>query len=100
MTETLRLTLSFLIGAAAGAFFFGGLWWTIRKGITAGQPGLLFLGSFLARTAVVAVVLALWSRGQAAPLALALLGFIAVKVPLMLLLKTAPAVRLQTQRER
>jgi F1F0 ATPase subunit 2 len=53
MTETLTLYLSGVGGLALGAFFFGGLWWTVRKGIASPRPALWFLGSLLVRTSVV-----------------------------------------------
>lgn len=52
MTEALALTLPLLAGVALGLFFFGGLWWTVRKGSTADNPALWFMTSFLLRTAV------------------------------------------------
>ncbi len=27
-------------GMLLGALFFGGLWWTVRRGLTAGNPAL------------------------------------------------------------
>jgi F1F0 ATPase subunit 2 len=33
-----------------GTIFFGGLWWTIRKGISSKQPAALFFFSLLLRT--------------------------------------------------
>lgn len=50
MIESLALPL--LAGVALGLFFFGGLWWTVRKGSTANNPALWFMGSFLLRTGV------------------------------------------------
>ncbi len=48
------LILSILAGILLGIFFFGGLWWTVKK-ITAGnsKPYFLFLVSFIIRTVVV-----------------------------------------------
>jgi len=50
MNETLRLVLASLAGVAIGAFFFGGLWFTVRRGASAKQPALWFFGSQLLRT--------------------------------------------------
>jgi F1F0 ATPase subunit 2 len=44
--------LAFAAGLLLGMFFFGGLWWTVRKGVSSKQPALWFLGSLLLRTAV------------------------------------------------
>jgi len=52
MNETLTLLLSGAAGVALGLFFFGGLWWTIRKSLTSGRPALWILASFLLRTGV------------------------------------------------
>jgi len=51
MSETLRLVLALAAGLALGAFFFAGLWWTVRRCLTAKHPALLMVGSLLVRTA-------------------------------------------------
>jgi len=53
MNEWLMLALAWMAGLLLGAIFFGGLWWTVRMGVTSGRPALLFLGSLLLRTVVV-----------------------------------------------
>ena len=40
------------IGMFLGALFFGGLWWTVRRGLTAANPALWFGVSALARMAM------------------------------------------------
>jgi F1F0 ATPase subunit 2 len=52
-TETLTLVPAGIAGGALGAIFFGGLWWTVRRGIRSRQPALWFLGSLLLRTGIV-----------------------------------------------
>jgi F1F0 ATPase subunit 2 len=42
-----------LAGLFLGAFFFGGLWWTVHKGVSSTRPALWFLGSLLLRTGTV-----------------------------------------------
>jgi F1F0 ATPase subunit 2 len=51
-TDTLTLAWTLGTGLVLGAFFFGGLWWTVRKGSACQRPALLFLGSFLLRTSL------------------------------------------------
>jgi F1F0 ATPase subunit 2 len=51
--HTLYIVLSFPAGLLLGVFFFGGLWWTVTKLSTIRRPAILFIGSFLLRTAVV-----------------------------------------------
>ncbi len=53
MNEALTLLLAGLAGGSLGAIFFGGLWWTVRKGLTANQPVFWFVGSMLLRTGIV-----------------------------------------------
>jgi F1F0 ATPase subunit 2 len=47
------IILSFPAGLLLGVFFFGGLWWTVMKLSTIRSPAILFIVSFLVRTAVV-----------------------------------------------
>ena len=53
MNEWLTLALALMAGLLLGAFFFGGLWWTVRRGIASKRAALWFLGSMLLRTSVV-----------------------------------------------
>lgn len=56
MSEMLSSVLGLAIGAGVllGAIFFGGLWWTVRRGIVSDRPGVWFMGSMLLRTGIVA----------------------------------------------
>ncbi|ARO87906.1 ATPase F0F1 [Nitrosospira lacus] len=51
MSETWVLSLA--AGILLGVIFFGGLWWTVRSGISSRQPGLWFIGSMLLRISIV-----------------------------------------------
>lgn len=53
MSEIMRLAPALFAGMLLGAIFFGGLWWTVLKGISARQPALWFGLSTLARTGIV-----------------------------------------------
>lgn len=79
MNEPVVLILALLAGALLGAFFFGGLWWTVQKGLTAQNPALLFLGSFLLRTAVTLPGFYFVSGGQWQRMLACLLGFVAAR---------------------
>ena len=39
MHEALTGLLACAAGGALGAIFFGGLWWTVRKGVSSAQIG-------------------------------------------------------------
>ena len=76
MNETLTLALALAAGLLLGAFFFGGLWWTVRKGVSAKRPALMFLGSLLLRTAVTVAGFYVVGDGHWQRLLACLLGFI------------------------
>jgi F1F0 ATPase subunit 2 len=87
-----QLVLALVAGAAAGLFYFGGLWWTVRRVPTSPRPHLLTLGSFAARTVVV-VAMVVWLARQHWVLVVACLAtFIAVRV-LMVRRLRPPVVR-------
>ena len=65
-----------LVGAALGAVFFGGLWWTVRRGAASLAPARWFVGSLILRTAIVLAGFYAVGAGQPLRLALCLLGFL------------------------
>jgi len=52
MDELLFLAPPLAAGLLLGAFFFGGLWWTVIRGVSSERPALWFFGSMLARTSI------------------------------------------------
>ena len=52
MNDTLVLVLAGIAGGALCIFFFGGLWWTVRKTLASGRPALWVFGSLLLRMGV------------------------------------------------
>jgi F1F0 ATPase subunit 2 len=76
MRETLIGALSWAAGAGLGAIFFGGLWWTVRKGAASPQPALWFLGSMLLRMGLALAGFYFVSGGHWERLLLCLLGFV------------------------
>ena len=90
MNETFLAVLSLLAGLAIGIFFYGGLWLTVSRVLSAKYPGLLFAASSVVRTAF--AVAAMWwvSQGGAARLALCLLGFIAARPIVFRLTRALP----------
>ncbi len=80
MNDLLALTLALIAGALLGVFFFGGLWWTVQKGVASERPALWFLGSLLLRTAVTLAGFYYISRGHWSSLGMCLLGFLIARV--------------------
>jgi F1F0 ATPase subunit 2 len=92
MTEALALVPSLLAGLLLGAFFFGGLWWTIRMGTPSEWSGLLFSGSFLLRTLITVAGFYLVSRGDWRKLLACLFGFLIARIAVTRLIRI-PAER-------
>lgn len=75
MTEILTFVLTWIAGVLLGAIFFGGLWWTVQKGVSSKFPALLFLGSLVLRMSIVLLGFYLLGGGQWQRMLLCLLGF-------------------------
>jgi F1F0 ATPase subunit 2 len=80
MIESLALIMAWIAGLLLGAIFFGGLWWTVRKGLSSPQPALWFLGSLLLRTVIVLAGLYFVSSHHLERLLVCLLGFVMARV--------------------
>ena len=63
------------VGMVLGLVFFGGLWWTLRRGLASAHPARWFVLSLLVRVAVVLGGLYLAGAGQWQRLLVCLLGF-------------------------
>jgi F1F0 ATPase subunit 2 len=80
MTDTLTLAWALGMGVALGSVFFGGLWWTVRKGAVCQRPALLFLSSFLLRTSIALAGLFFVAGGHWDRLLACLLGFVVARL--------------------
>jgi F1F0 ATPase subunit 2 len=80
MSEVASVALSLLAGFLLGGIFFGGLWWTIRKGLSAKSPALLFLGSLLLRTSLTITGFYFVAGADWRRLSACLLGFLIARV--------------------
>jgi len=75
MNEFFMMVPALVTGILLGAIFFGGLWWTIRKGLSSTQPALWFIGSLLLRTSLTLAGFYVVSDGQWERLLVCLVGF-------------------------
>ena len=76
MNDLPPMALALVAGVVLGASFFGGLWWTVRKGVASQQPALWFFGSLALRTSIVLAGFYFVSGPHWERLLLCLLGFI------------------------
>lgn len=89
MNEPLSLASALVAGVLLGGFFFGGLWWTVRKAVSSRQPALWFLGSMLLRTGIVLSGFYFVSEGDWKRLLASLLGFIIARLVVTRLIRVA-----------
>jgi F1F0 ATPase subunit 2 len=80
MNELLTLALALVAGLLLGAIFFGGLWWTVRKGVSSKQPAFWFLGSLLLRMSIALAGFYFVSGRHWERLLLCLLGFVMARL--------------------
>ncbi|MBE0660323.1 MAG: ATP synthase subunit I [Bryobacteraceae bacterium] len=80
MNENVTLVLLGGAGVLLGLFFFGGLWWTVRRGLASKRPALWFIGSLLLRTSIVVAGIYLVSGGRWDGLLACLAGFFSARL--------------------
>ena len=80
MNEVLLLALSLLAGLLLGAIFFGGLWLTVRQGVSSEQPAFWFFGSLLLRMSTALAGFYFVSGGHWERLLLCLVGFVIARL--------------------
>jgi F1F0 ATPase subunit 2 len=89
MNEPFTLLLAAMDGGLLGMIFFGGLWWTVRRGLTSNQPAFLFLGSMLVRTGIVLDGFYFVANQHLARLVVCLIGFIIARLVVTRVIRNA-----------
>jgi len=78
--ETLNVLQAFVAGVLLGTMFFGGLWWTVQKGISCKRPAIWFLGSLFFRTSIATAGFYLVCVGHWERLPVCLVGFVIARL--------------------
>jgi F1F0 ATPase subunit 2 len=91
MIEAPMLILAFVVGAALGAMFFGGLWWTLRKAMTSQWSALWFASSLLLRMGLTLLGFYFVSAGHWQRMVACLLGFAVSRVAITWLTRPRPS---------
>jgi F1F0 ATPase subunit 2 len=99
MSEGLNLILALVVGAALGVVFFGGLWWTVLKGVSSRTPAIWFLASMLVRTGITLVGFYFIARGHWQRLLMCLLGFVIARIVITRLTRIPAAKGTQVPKE-
>jgi F1F0 ATPase subunit 2 len=80
MNEPLSLATALVMGVLLGAMFYGGLWWTVRRGVSSKRVAFWFLGSLLLRMGLALAGFYLVAAGHWERLLLCLLGFVMARL--------------------
>lgn len=88
MHEAWFLVMALAVGLGLGAFFFIGLWWSLRRALQSQHPALWLISSLLLRMAVVLLGFYYVAGGHWQRLMACLVGFMLARV---LVTRLAPA---------
>jgi F1F0 ATPase subunit 2 len=80
MNEMANLTLALLAGCLLGAMFFGGLWWTVRRAMSAKHPAFWLFGSVMLRMSATLAGFYFVGRGDWERLMVCLGGFLLARL--------------------
>jgi F1F0 ATPase subunit 2 len=78
--DVLALALAVSAGLLLGTIFFGGLYLTVRKGVSSGSPALWFFGSLVVRMGIALAGFYFVSDGSWQRLVACLLGFVVARL--------------------
>jgi F1F0 ATPase subunit 2 len=91
MNEFLVLAPPLAAGLILGAFFFGGLWWTVIRGVSSRRPALWFFGSMLLRMSITLAGFYFIARDDWERWLLCVLGFVLARLLIQWLTRSAEA---------
>ena len=91
MNEFLVLAPPLAAGLILGAFFFGGLWWTIIMGISSQRPALWLFGSMVLRMSITLLGFYFIAREDWERWLLCVLGFVLARLVIQWLARSAEA---------
>jgi F1F0 ATPase subunit 2 len=80
MSEFMSFAAAMAAGLLIGAFFFGGLWWTILRGLSSPRPALWFFFGLLLRMSVTLAGFYLVGRDNWKLWLACLLGFVLARL--------------------
>lgn len=99
MNEIIYMLFVFMAGLVLGILFFGGLWFTVKKVITAKRPSLWLVGSFFIRVSITLVGFYYLSQGSWKNLLISLLGFIIARAVIIYLTKSIEVKTVQLKKQ-
>jgi F1F0 ATPase subunit 2 len=97
MADVLALLEALIAGIGLGALFFGGLFWSLRKGLSARIPALWMFASLVLRTSIVLAGFYVVGHGDWHRLLGCLVGFTVARIAAMQLTRRGAALRRQAE---
>jgi F1F0 ATPase subunit 2 len=97
MSEPLTLASALAAGVLLGAMFFGGLWWTVQKGVSSDKRAFWFVASMPLRMIMTLAGFYFVARGHAQRLLMCLLGFVMARLVATRLVRGAEAPNSSSQ---
>ena len=91
MNELILLAPPLAAGLILGAFFFGGLLWTVIRGVSSQRPALWFFGSMLLRMSITLLGFYFIARDDWERWLLCVLGFVLARLLIQWLIRSAEA---------
>jgi len=80
MSEAVQLIPALVAGVLLGLMFYGGLWWTVRRGVLSKNAPGMFFGSLLLRTGIALAGFYFIAHGHPERLLMSLLGFVMARL--------------------
>ena len=88
MNDVAAFFIVLMVGFLLGGLFFGGLWWTVQKGLASQNPVLWFFGSTLLRMGFAVTGFYFTSRNDWRKFVLCLIGFMIARVVVTRFMRT------------
>jgi len=88
MNEPIGFASALAAGILLGTMFYGGLWWTVLKGMLSKRVAVWFIGSLLLRVGVTLLGIYLVSAGNWKRLLSCLCGFLIARLLVAWLVRT------------
>lgn len=80
MSDIVYMILAFIAGLAFGVFFFGGLWFTVKKAFLTKTPAIWFFSSFFLRIGLVTIGFYFIVQEGWKPLIICVFGFMIARI--------------------
>ena len=88
MSDLQTLILCGVAGGLLGVIFFGGLWWTVQRGMVSSRPATWFVGSVIVRMSIVLFGFYLVGANDFSRLLACLIGLMLARIALMRFTRT------------